>query len=122
MTLKIWSRIVLVALSSAVCVRFAPAEEPPRAASAIFPLHLMTYPESPFRGCCDYYCPKVRPCIAPRCFGCGDCYCGKPRPGVACFSAGCGCIDYCRKPGPDLCRPIAADFYMCAEAAPARRP
>jgi hypothetical protein len=73
------------------------------------------YPQTLLHGCCPIYCPKPLPHLPCWCYGCGcDDYCGKQRPNVPCYRGGC-CDYYCPKPYPCLCRPLAADFYTCAE-------
>lgn len=79
-----------------------------------YPIKALTCPDSLLRGCCGVYCPKPTPCVSGFCRGCGpDAYCRKPCPCIPCFRGGCG-VTYCPKPCPDLCRPLAADFFICA--------
>jgi hypothetical protein len=76
----------------------------------------LVWPSELLRACCNVYCPKPQPCIPCFSRGCGIGYCPKPLPCVPCFAAGCSENCYCPKPCPDLCRPIGADDYRCAEA------
>ena len=67
--------------------------------------------------CCNIYCQKPQPCIPCFASGCGVTYCPKPLPRVHCFAIACSAHCYCPKPCPNLCQPIAADYYRCAESA-----
>jgi hypothetical protein len=95
----------------------AHCDQPASAAPPNFALHSLSCPEALLRGCCSVYCPKPQPYI--RCFyrdcATGD-YCRKSCPCVPCFS-GCWPDCYFRKPFPELCRPIAADYFRCAESS-----
>jgi hypothetical protein len=81
---------------------------------SVYPHQAMVGPDKLLRACCDFYCPKPQPCIPFYTSGCGVPYCPKPLPCIPCFTSGCSADCYCRKPCPDLCLPIAADFYHCA--------
>lgn len=110
--MRIWVGLVAVAL----CVglfRMACSEEPTNIGPGIYPLRELTCPTPLLRSCCDNYCSKPLPGINCPCCICGpDDYCCKPLPFIPCFR-GC-CPDcYGSKPCPDLCRPIAADYYSC---------
>jgi hypothetical protein len=90
--------------------------QPPVAAQqAIFPYQNLVQPTCLVRGCCDNYCHKPLPWIPRYCNepGC-DTYCRKPCPCVPPFPWQCGIDDYCCKPFPDLCRPLAGDYFTCA--------
>ncbi len=89
------------------------ADHSDEVASSLYPVHALTCPDALLRGCCGNYCPKPTPCIYCLCHGCGpDHYCRKPCPTIRCFQHGCG-VGYCAKPCPDLCRPLAGDFFIC---------
>lgn len=109
-------RIPAGLLAVALCiglVRMACCDEPTAVAPGIYLLRDLTCPAPLLRGCCDNYCSKPLPGINYLCCICGpDDYCCKPLPCIPCFR-GCCPDDYCSKPCPDLCRPIAADFYSC---------
>ncbi len=95
-------------------LRIAAADELFGVERSICPVQALTCPEALLRRCCDIYCPKPLPCLTRICHGCGkDDYCGKPRPCVPCFRGCCPTDCYCRKPCPDLCRPLAADYFIC---------
>ena len=90
------------------------ASDASNATGRIYPLWMLTCPEALLRGCCDTYCPKPQPRVPAFCRGCGcDTYCPKLCPLVPHYCGGCG-DRYCAKPCPELCRPIAADYFSCA--------
>jgi hypothetical protein len=96
-------------------VKFAAAQEA-AVPQSIYPLHALTCPDALLRGCCNIYCPKPTPCIKPFCHGCcKDCYCSKPFPCTPCYCRAGTSYCYCNKPCPDLCRPIASDYFTCVE-------
>jgi hypothetical protein len=110
-------QVILTLLATLLCVamvRPAHSTEPASAAPAALPLQSLTCPDALLRRCCDCYCSKPQPSITCFCRGCcGFDYCRKPCPCVSCFHGGCGEC-YCRKACPDLCRPLAADyFFIC---------
>jgi hypothetical protein len=107
---------VLAATASIGLARIAHAQDASHLATPFFPSHEMTCPQALLHGCCDNYCRKPMPCLHTFCVTpTGDTYCAKPCPCVPCFPSYCGCDCYCRKPFPDLCRPLAADFFVCPD-------
>lgn len=112
---KSFFRALLAAMWFVGLLPLAPAEEPKgewSAASSSF----LTCPETLLKGCFDPYCSKPLPRIDCLRRGCGqDDYCGKPGPCIPCLRGCCpGC--YGRKPCPDLCRPLSAQYYHCTGA------
>jgi hypothetical protein len=98
----------------------AAAEEPASVERPLHPVQALTCPECLLRGCCDTHYPKPLPCL--HCLGhwCGpDDYCSKPCPSIWCYHRFCRTDSYCRKPCPALCRPIAGDYFTCAEGSAA---
>ncbi len=116
---KLVMKHVLLTASLAVAhcmglIGVAAAEESLGVERSISPMQALTCPSALLRGCRDIYCPKPLPCISRFCHGCGkDDYCGKPIPCVPCYRGCCRPECYFRKPGPDLCRPLAAEYYTC---------
>jgi hypothetical protein len=111
----------LVVLASGARCALA-ADEPGDIQRALYPVHALTCPQYLLRGCCCNYCPKPLPCL--HCFGhcCGpDDYCAKPYPCIWCYRGSCCGDCYCCKPCPDLCRPLAADYFTCAMGSDACR-
>jgi hypothetical protein len=106
--------ILCVGMLAGGGLRSAFATEPAAAPESIYPSQQLVCPTELLGGCCGVYCPKPMPCI--RCFfGCRcDDYCSKPIPCVPCYRESCTAYRYCGKPCPDLCRPLAADFFTCA--------
>jgi hypothetical protein len=99
-----------------IFVELAAAQEPSSVPQSIYPWHAFVCPDALLRGCCNIYCPKPIPCIKAFCRGCcKDCYCSKPYPCIPCYCRTGTSYCYCNKPGPDLCRPIAADYFTCVE-------
>ena len=80
---------------------------------AFYPFQTMVCPDALLRACCDLYCSKPQPCIPCFVNGCGVAYCPKPLPCIPCYIGGCTADCYCPKPCPDLCRPIASDYFRC---------
>jgi hypothetical protein len=110
-------RLLFASMLSFCVARPLPGQEPSRGISSLLPSGLLTCPDVLLRSCCNNYCPKPLPCSGAHFFGCGECYCGKPCPSPKCFPNDRSCMDYCRKPCPDLCRPLSADFFQCVPAA-----
>lgn len=107
------SRTVALVACLAVA-RATPAQEPLEAEGPSHPFQTLVCPDDLLRACCPIYCRKPQPCITCFANGCGVAYCQKPLPCIPCFvgySADC----YCPKPCPNLCRPIAANYYRCVE-------
>ena len=112
------TRVFMALLVAPLClgiVRNARSDNTADVAPANFPLlQSLTCPELLLRGCCDNYCPKPQPYITCFCHRCGtDDYCRKPYPCIVRFCGGCPDC-YTRKPYPDLCRPLASDYFTCA--------
>jgi hypothetical protein len=105
-----------VALAACVAVaRSAAAQEPVEPPQSLYPFQTLVCPDDLLRACCPIYCRKPQPCIPCFVNGCGVAYCPKPLPCIPCFVGGCSADCYCPKPCPNLCRPIAADYYRCVE-------
>ena len=90
------------------------AQEPVETQGSSYPFQNFVCPDELLRACCPIYCRKPQPCIPCFVNGCGVAYCPKPLPCIPCF-AGYSADCYCPKPCPNLCRPIAADYYRCVE-------
>ncbi|HLN31151.1 MAG TPA: hypothetical protein VK395_25645 [Gemmataceae bacterium] len=65
--------------------------------------------------CCDDYCPKTLPSIAPAAKGCVDDYCPKKLPCVPPNPKGC-VDDYCRKTCPIVLPKQCDPWYTCGPA------
>lgn len=64
--------------------------------------------------CCpDDYVRKPSPCVTPVACRCADRYCSKPGVVLPCPQKQCSPDNYCPKPVPSLCRPIANEWYKC---------
>jgi hypothetical protein len=111
MTLK--RTMLLTVWVCLACASLATAQEPAAPPCSLYPLQKLVCPNDLLRACCDTYCRKPQPCIPCFCSGCGNCYCSKPLPCIPCFDVGCTSHCYDEKPCPNLCQPIAADFYRC---------
>jgi hypothetical protein len=99
-----------------VLVSFAAAQESDAVFPSIYPVNDLTCPNTLLRGCCPIYCPKPMPCIEAFCRGCRkDDYCSKPCSCIPCYCRTGTSYCYCGKPCPDLCRPIAADYFQCVK-------
>jgi hypothetical protein len=108
--------LAFIAMAACVgMVHVAVGQQPNGGTTLFYPSQQLTSPEVLLHGCCDDYCRKPMPCLNDFCATpLGDVYCRKPCPCVPCFPSYCGHDCYCRKPYPDLCRPLAADFFTCA--------
>jgi hypothetical protein len=105
------------ALFVAICLGVADrssAQQPAAVGPNIYPYQALTCPTALLQSCCDNYCRKPLPCITDFCTArLPDDYCAKPCPCVPCYPGYCNADCYSRKPWPDLCRPLAADYYTC---------